>query len=126
MEMLFEIIVIIEAFLIVIFSLIACYYAVRCVITHRSQHKERLHNCCWLTIMQSLLHFLFFLVYFYILVRLLLPNIPPTHPSGFGTIFIRPLVLLNSVVASAYLKMRFITLKNNALARGSREETNAR
>ena len=114
-----------EALLIIIFSLVALYYAIRILIIHILEYKK-LMVYSWLTIMQALVMFLFGFAYVYILVELLQKGINVACPQSFGALFIRPIILLNNIIATIYLKIRFIETVNIKRINKSKEETNAR
>lgn len=104
----------IEALGIILFSLVSSYYGIRILLIHYSLHRK-LMACCWITLIQTITQILFLFAYIYIFGDLLLTGISITCPNSFGTIFIRPIVLLNNIIVAIYLKIRFIETKNKEL-----------
>ena len=101
----------IEALGIVIFSLVSIYYGIGTLIIHYRLHHKLL-SCCWLTLVQSISQGLFLAIYIFILWELFSPHNVIRDPTSFGTTFIRPAILINSVVVTVYFKIRYINEKN--------------
>ena len=101
----------IEASGIVIFSLVSIYYGIGTLIIHYRLHHKLL-SCCWLTLMQSISQGLFLTIYIFILWELLSPHNVIRDPTSFGATFIRPAILINSIVVAVYFKIRYINEKN--------------
>lgn len=96
---------------IIIFSLLSIYYGIRVLIIHIKRHNK-LESCCWLTPVQVFTQFAFAFIFAFILEELLVKGVRIIVPLSFGSLFIRPIIFLNNVVVSIYLKARFIKEKN--------------
>ena len=107
----YEIIQSIMALGIIIFSLLSTYYGIRVLVIH-VQRNNKLLSCCWITLIQVITQLAFAFIFIFILEELLIKGVNVITVGSFGSLFIRPIIFLNNVTVSVYLKTRFMREKN--------------
>lgn len=107
----FDIVQGIMALGIVIFSMVSIYYGTRTIVVHIKIYGK-LMDCCWITILKTIVHISFGLIFFDILLRFFGANFIYINPEGFSILVLEPVIFLNSVVNSIYIKRDFLEANN--------------
>lgn len=108
----FEIIQIVMGIIIIIFSTMSVYYGIRTINIHVKLYGKLL-SCCWLTVIKTIVHFLFGLVYFVLIVRIFFTDIIPIVPGTLSVLILEPIILLNSIINAIYAKRNFLRAIND-------------
>jgi len=107
----FDIIQGIMALGIVIFSIVSIYYGARTIIIHIKIYGK-LMDCCWIMILKTIIHISFGLIFFDILLSFFGANFVYINPEGFDILVLEPIIFLNSMVNSIYIKRDFLEANN--------------
>lgn len=101
MEALYEIVTVSLAGLIVITFMRTVYYAVKYLIITKAKKDSD-----WLIIMQGIISLWWVVIFGYITEESIFSQTPIAHDS-FGSLFIRPMLLLSSSVVSIWMYIRY-------------------